>query len=170
MPNMGFVCVKQSEVDKLRQLGSSFAASTFDWGQVKGLGVFNRCSSFAKACPGMTCGKILAFASDEVTCFREKMGIKLCVFKVGVSSNPITRFASYQEQGFTAMNVIWVSDSVDLVHMLEAALVLQFHQHIGCRNQKGTGGEGSLNRKNRPPPPYYVYVTGGRADQFRRVG
>ena len=55
--------------------------------------------------------------------------------------------------------------------MLEAALVSEFHQHIGCQNQSGTGGEGSLNAKRNPPsPPYFAYVTGGRADQPRRVG
>ncbi|CAK8995140.1 unnamed protein product [Durusdinium trenchii] len=53
--------------------------------------------------------------------------------------------------------------------MLEAALVFEFHKHVGCRNQRGTGGDGALNRKDPSPPPYFVYVTGGRADQMRRA-
>lgn len=72
--------------------------------------------------------------------------------------------------GFHAMWVIAVSPSIDLIHMLEAALVMEFHKHVGCRNKEGAGGEGALNRSERAPGPYYVYVTGGRADQRRRVG
>eukprot|EP00435_Cladocopium_sp_Y103_P007728 s1487_g2.t1 len=49
--------------------------------------------------------------------------------------------------------------------MLEAALVSEFAAHVGCRNKSGSGGEGALNRANCPDPPYFVYVTGGRADQ-----
>lgn len=105
-----------------------------------------------------------------VTCFREKLGVRLAIFKVGVTSDPCTRFISYEQLGFTSMWVIAKSDSVDLVHMAEAALVSHYHMHVGCRNQKGTGGDGALNRREPPPPPYYVYVTGGRADQMRRVG
>ena len=76
----------------------------------------------------------------------------------------------YRDQGFHSMWVLAVSPSVDLIHMLEAGLVMAFYKHVGCRNQKGTGGEGALNKKNRAPPPYFLYVTGGRADQARRVG
>ena len=68
------------------------------------------------------------------------------------------------------MWLIATSNSVDLVHMLEAALVSEFHKHVGCRNREGSGGEGALNREAAAPPPYYVYITGGRADQPRSVG
>ena len=54
--------------------------------------------------------------------------------------------------------------------MLEAALIAEFSKHVGCRNKDGTGGEGKINRDTPPVGPYYVYVTGGRADQSRRVG
>lgn len=70
----------------------------------------------------------------------------------------------------TGMWVIAQSNSVDLIHMLEAALISEFHKHVGCRNKEGTGGDGVLNRDNPPPPPYYVYITGGRADQSCSVG
>ena len=68
------------------------------------------------------------------------------------------------------MWLIAVSQSADLIHMLEAALVMEFHKHVGCRNKEGSGGEGALNKKDRVPPPYFAYVTGGRADQLRRIG
>ena len=69
------------------------------------------------------------------------------------------------------MWLIAKSDSVDLVHLLEAALISEFAKHVGCRNQEGSGGgDGALLRKPPPNLPFYVYIAGGRADQNRRVG
>ena len=69
------------------------------------------------------------------------------------------------------MWILCVHDNIGLIHMLEAALIAE-HQHIkGCRNAANSGGEGALNRtSNQEGPPYYVYITGGRADQMKRVG
>lgn len=132
-------------------------------------GLLNRC--MCKFGPSPTCGRILAYCKDQVTSFRERTGgIRLCVFKIGVTADPVSRYQLYLKMGFTAMWLIAASNSVDLVHMLEAALVSEFHQHVGCRNKGGSGGEGALNRTPCAPPPYYVYVTGGRADQPRAVG
>lgn len=117
-----------------------------------------------------TCGKLLEHCKNKVVAFREVLGIRLTVFKVGVTANPDERFPSYVKMGFTGMWLIAKSDSIDLLHMLEAALISEYHQHVGCRNKKGTGGDGALNRRDPSPPPYYVYVVGGRADQRRRVG
>ena len=161
--------VKSDLRPTLLHLGATFDAGSFDWDQVKGLGISNLCTR-AIASSSMTCGKILALATQRVVDFREKLGIKLCVFKIGVTSNPVTRFADYREKAFTSMWLVWVSRSVDLVHMLEASLIQQFHREIGCQNKGGTGGEGCLNKSNPPSPPYFVYITGGGADQPRRVG
>ena len=117
-----------------------------------------------------TCGKLLEHCKDKVLAFREGLGIRLAVFKIGVTASPSERFPSYMKMGFTGMWLIAKSDSIDLVHMLEAALISEYHQHVGCRNKKGSGGDGALNRRDPSPPPYYVYVVGGRADQMRRVG
>ena len=117
-----------------------------------------------------TCGKILEHCMNKVTSFREKLGIRVAVFKVGVTADPVLRFNFYVQKAYTSMWLIAKSDSIELVHMLEAALIFEFHKHVGCRNQKGTGGDGALNRKNPSPPPYYVYVTGARADQRRSIG
>lgn len=118
----------------------------------------------------MTAGKLLAHSKDKVTAFREKIGIRVCVFKIGATANPIARFPSYLKTGFTGMWVIASSESVPMIHMLEAALISEFSKHVGCRNKIGSGGEGALNREQCPDPPYFIYVTGGRADQPRRVG
>ena len=117
-----------------------------------------------------TCGRLLAHCIDKVTAFREKEGIRICCFKIGVTAAPAIRFESYQTKGFTSMWLIATSDCVNLVHMLEAALISQFFRHVGCKNAEGTGGDGALNKQPPPKPPYYVYVTGGRADQRRWVG
>ena len=126
--------------------------------------------SMAKGAKVPTCGRLLAHCKEKVTAFREHQGIRLCVFKICVTADPVSRFQLYSDQGFTSMWLLATSDSVDLIHMLEAALISEFCKHVGCRNREGTGGEGALNRKATINPPYYVYVTGGRADQPRRVG
>ena len=95
------------------------------------------------------------------------MGNGICVFKIGVSANPVMRYISYVEQGFTSMWVLEVSPSIGLIHMLEAALVSEYASHVGCRNKEGSGGEGKAGQSKGP---YFAYVTGGRADQPRRVG
>jgi len=159
----------KDDYNKLKLLGDSFDAATFDWNLTKPFGLLNRCAPEPRT-GQPTCGKILAWAKDKVTSFRERMGIRVCVFKVGVTANPITRYHAYLDQGFTSMWVISVSPSLDLIHMLEAALVSEFNKHVGCRNKEGSGVEGALNKKQKTPPPYFLYVTGGRADQSRRVG
>ena len=117
-----------------------------------------------------TCGKILAHAKKQIQAFREQVGLRVCVFKVGITCNPIQRFVSYREMGFTDMWVVTMCDSVDSISMLEAACIALFSAHVGCRNKAETGGEGALNRSPPPKPPFFLYVTGGRADQLRKVG
>ena len=120
--------------------------------------------------PFTTCGKILAHVQRKVAAFREHLGINVAVFKVGVTANPATRFVQYLTVNFTAMWVIFQSDDVSLVHMLEAALIALFSDCTGCRNCPQTGGDGALNKRSRVPPPYFVYVVGGRVDQLKKVG
>ena len=153
----------------LRELGEKFDASTFDWTGVKDHGLHNRCIR-GQLEKKISCGRILEHAKDLITSFREQIGVRLCCFKIGITSNPLIRFISYIKKGYTHMWLISVSHSIDLVQMLEAALASEFSKHVGCQNQSGSGGEGALNRENPPFPPYFVYITGARADQNRRVG
>ena len=120
--------------------------------------------------PRTTCGKILAHSRQQVALFRNHVGAALCVFKIGVTANPQERFQGFLAMNFTLMWVICKHDDLGLVHMLEAALVAEWHHCTGCRNAANSGGEGALNRPNHEGPPYYVYITGGRADQLKRVG
>ncbi|CAE7908201.1 unnamed protein product, partial [Symbiodinium necroappetens] len=113
-------------------------------------------------------GRVLSYCAQQVTSFREHISISLCVFKVGVTSNPVVRYVDYRRKNFTAMWVIFCGSSVKEIHMLEAALVSLFHSCSGCQNTPGSGGEGALNRVSSVPP-YYAYVTGGRADQHCRA-
>ena len=157
------------KVAALTRLGKTFDASTFDWRGVRQYNIRNCCVSL-QAGRSMICGRILAHARNQITLFRESIGVRVCVFKIGMTSNPIQRYIPYLESGFTDMWVLTMSDSLDLINMLEAACISHFSLHIGCRNKNESGGEGAQNRVSPPMPPFYLYVTGGRADQPRRVG
>ena len=153
---------KPGDFETLDRLARTFTTELC-WDEVREFGLLNRCNSSE----GKTSGKVLTYCKDMVTSFREKMGIRVCIFKVGVTSNPVSRYIGYKKIGFQAMWVINSSTSVELTHMLEAALIALFGHHIGCRNRTHSGGEGALGRNQ---PPFYVYITGGRADQHRAVG
>ena len=139
---------------------------------MKALGLLNKSLHIeSKVSANFTCGKILSHCLEKVDAFRRGVGLRVCVFKIGVTSNPLARYACYAELKFNSMWLLYMSNSVDLIHMLEAALVSAFHKHVGCRNKEGTGGEGALSRLGDVPSgPYFLYVTGGRADQPCCVG
>lgn len=130
----------------LKQLGETFCASSFDWSLAEPLGLLNKCAPVPKS-GQPTCGKILTWCKERITSFRQKMNIRLCIFKIGVTSNPPQRYPAYLDVGFTSMWVLAVNDSCDLIHMLEAALISEFCKHVGCRNKEGSGGDGALNKK-----------------------
>ncbi len=117
-----------------------------------------------------TAGKILLHARRQIMAFRETIGISICVFKIGVTGALPQRFLDYVAINFDTMWAVFCSDDVSLVHMLEAALICEFSQLPGCRNSPNTGGEGALNRTNHSGPPYFVYITGAKADQSKRIG
>ena len=139
-------------VQQLSDQSAIFDASTYDWSRCQPLGVHNRCLRLDKK--NLSCGKILAHAKEQVSALREKVGVRLCCFKIGVTSNPLARFPLYLNKGYSVMWVIWSSTSVDIVHMLGAALLSEFGRHVGCQNQLGT----ALNKADRPDPPYFVYM------------
>jgi len=59
-----------------------------------------------------------------------------------------------------------VSDSHDIINMLEAALIQSYNHIQGCRNIN-LGGEGPMSSF---PPPYFTYIVAARADGRLRIG
>ena len=152
---------------KLNKYGDNFDGVNFDWNLCKSLRISTNFTSDNKR---LSCGKILQHSKDRVAAFREKMGIQLRCFKIGVTSNPLKRFAAYLDKGYHDMSLVFSSEKIDLVHMLEAALISENQLETGCHNTYGSGGDGALLKREPPSPPYFVYVVGGRADQNRTVG
>lgn len=148
-------------------ISETFTTESFHWDLVQSLGIISRLGKGNKG-KLQTAGKLLQHCKEQITCFRESIGIRLCIFKIGATHNIPQRFCSYFQKGYTAMWVLACSSSVDQIHMLEAACISEFAKHVGCRNAANSGGEGALNRKDAAPP-FYLYITGGRADQGRRT-
>ena len=114
----------------------------------------------------LNCWNILQHCMGQVDAVRYAYGGKVSCFKIGVTADPNYRFHYYARENFHSMTLIHVSDSADVVNMLEAALI-QSHMHIqGCRNIN-FGGEGAMARN---PPPYYTYIVAARADWRFRIG
>ena len=111
-------------------------------------------------------GTILQRCLSQVCHFREKLGKQLCVYKLGLTSNPALRFQFYKEGNYTHMTVLHVSCNLGLIQMLEAALIAANISEKGCRNQRygGEGPPGSIEE-----PYHFAYVVGARADSFKRI-
>ena len=113
-----------------------------------------------------TAGTVLQRCLAEVTKFRNRMGRKLCVYKLGLTSNPVLRFDFYKDANYTHMSLLHVSPNLGLCQMLEAALIASNMSERECRNQR-TGGEGPPSSEEEPF--HFVYVVGARADQLKRI-
>ena len=114
--------------------------------------------------PGKTCTEVINHCNEKFRSFREEMGGNVCIFKFGITTDPITRFHFYVKDGYQRMLVLHISKSPHAIEMLEAYLIFTFGKIMGCRNV-AKGGEGNLPSK---PGPYLTYVVAARAD--RAVG
>lgn len=112
-----------------------------------------------------TAGTVLQRCLSQVNSFRDRLGRKLCVFKLGLTSNPVVRFSFYKEANYTHMSLLHVSTNLGLCQMLEAALIAANLSEKECRNEK-YGGEGPPSSDE---PFHFVYVVGARADQMKRI-
>ena len=156
-------------IEKLTAIMQNYTCDDMPWEQLKPCGIHNR--SPKSSLQNAIAGKVLLHAKRQIDAFREHMGLSVCVFKIGVTANPAERFTGYLNKNFSEMWVIFSGSDLGMVHMLEAALILHYQDGSGCKNAPHSGGEGGLNRKCHVAlPPFYVYVTGGRADQFKWVG
>lgn len=110
-------------------------------------------------------GTILHRCLSAVDSFRDRMGRRLCVFKLGLTANPITRFEFYKEANYTHMALLHVSDQLGVAQMLEAALIAFHLSTHECRNER-FGGEGPPTEGE---PFHFVYVVGARADRMKPI-
>lgn len=152
----------------ITEYGLKFDAAIFDWNSVSSYGLLRKCLNTSNCNP--TSGKILSHAKEQVVNMQHHIGIGVCIYKIGVTSNPLLRFASYLDLGYSKMWLIHSSCDLGLTHMLEAALIALNEGTVGFRNKPSSGGEGALNRRKPARPPFFVYVVAGRADQSRWVG
>ena len=112
------------------------------------------------------CANILKHCTRQVECVRRAYGGAVCVFKIGITADPVTRFQYYRDENLDSMTLLHVSESCELTNMLEAALIQTFKHINGCRDIN-LGGEGGMYRS---PPPYYTYIVAARADGRLRIG
>ncbi|CAE7299174.1 unnamed protein product [Symbiodinium sp. CCMP2456] len=89
--------------------------------------------------------KILWHCVKTVNCIRqENGGNSLCVFKIGLTSNPLQRRQSYREHNFMSFVVIHRVCRLELLamlEMLEAALIAEFYDNQRCCRNFQLGGE-----------------------------
>ena len=111
-------------------------------------------------------GTILQRCLLEVDRFRDKMSKALCVYKIGMTSNPIVRFSFYKDKNYTHMSLLHVTTNIGVAQMLEASVIAWHKSQPGCRNER-SGGEGPPTDKE---PYHFVYVVGARADTFKAIG
>ena len=119
----------------------------------------------------LTASKILWHCVDTINFVRGKCGgPALCVFKIGLTANPIKRREAYRKQNFKQFVIIHEvtrSELLGMLEMLEAALIAQFYDCQRCCRNKQLGGE-SMREKSfvaRFEPPYYAYVAATNASQ-----
>lgn len=112
-------------------------------------------------------GTILQRCLSQVSKFRDRIGRSLCVYKVGLTSNPLIRFQFYRDANYTHMWLLHATGNLGVAQMLEAAVISSNLGEKGCRNQR-YGGEGPPLKDDSAF--HFVYVVGARADTMKPIG
>ena len=115
-----------------------------------------------------TAGHILQYCKQKIQSFRASVGDNVCVYKVGLTTNPLRRSTWYVQLNYTRMarmSLLHATRCQGTAEMLEAALIDNHMGRTGCRNQR-SGGEGGVAGANA----YYVYIVGARADIPKPIG
>ena len=113
--------------------------------------------------------KILWHCVSCIQSIRERCGgPQLCIFKIGLTANPVQRREGYLQQNFKHFAVIHKVNSTDMLgalEMLEAALIAEFYDNQRCCRNKQLGGESMRDRHFNPrfPPPYFAYCAATNA-------
>ena len=116
-------------------------------------------------------GRVLEHCQKMIHRLRlEAGGTELVIYKIGITHDCSSRFELYKEKGWDQMTVMYRSDNLGLVEMLEAALISHHSGTKQCRNV-ARGGEGMRDRSLNPKfdPPYFCYCVVARADRARWV-
>ena len=116
----------------LESLSWQIDLKSIPWQSVRQYGLINQLMPLKKG-QGSS-GRILAHCKQMVTSFRENMGIRLTVFKIEVTADPLSRFRLYLAKNYTRMWIIYSSMDVREIHMLEAALIALFENAVGLQN------------------------------------
>ena len=112
-----------------------------------------------------TAGTILQRCMMKIEAFRMNMNRSLCVFKIGMTANPLLRFHFYAKGNYSHMSLLHVTKNIGVAQMLEAALIQTHMAEKQCRNEK-LGGDGPPTNQDGH---YFVYIVGARADVFKRI-
>lgn len=127
--------------------------------------------SWALPSSRLLAGKVLQHCQAVIKRFRlESGGFELVIYKIGITHECSTRFELYQAKGWDQMVVMYQSDELGAVEMLEAALISHHSQLQQCRNVL-QGGEGMRDKMFQAKfnPPYFCYCVLARADRARWV-
>ena len=118
-----------------------------------------------------TASTILWHCVKAINCLRNQCGgPALCVFKIGLTSNPLQRRAAYYKQNFKKFVIIHQvsrGELLGMLEMLEAALIAEFYDNQRCCRNKQLGGESMRDRTFMPrfEPPYFAYCVASNASQ-----
>ena len=98
-------------------------------------------------------------------------GEDMCVFKIGITANVVTRMDDYRAENFTFLAAIHCDEDLTAVESMEIHCVRLFHHLSSCRNING-GGESMRTKEKQPrhPGPYILYCVAARADSRARIG
>ena len=117
----------------------------------------------------VTAGTILQRCLTEITKFRKPMNRAVCVFKAGLTTDPVVRFGFYRDANYERMVLLHVTENMGVAQVLEAALIAPNLKQVGCGNEK-FGGEGPLCKSLHGKTLHFFYVFGARADQMKPIG
>lgn len=113
-----------------------------------------------------TAGTILQRCLGQVERFRNKMSKTLCVYKLGLTTDPVIRFEYYKEDNYTHMRLLHVTSMPGVAQMLEASLIAFHMSERPCRNER-FGGDGPPGSEKEPY--HFVYIVGARADGRKSI-
>ena len=118
-----------------------------------------------------TASTILWHCVKAINCLRNQCGgPALCVFKIGLTSNPLQRRAAYYKQNFKKFVIIHKvsrGELLGMLEMLEAALIAEFYDNQRCCRNRQLGGESMRDKTFMPrfAPPYFAYCVASNASQ-----